>query len=47
MAISAKDKELTAIGISIVAGCKPCPEYYVKAVREAGATDDEIGQASK
>ena len=45
MAISAKEKELTAVGVSIVTGCKPCTEYHVKAVRKAGATDDEIGQA--
>ncbi len=45
MAISLKEKELTAVGISVAAGCKPCTDYHVKAVRKAGAVDDEIGQA--
>jgi len=45
MAISAKEKELIAVGISVVTGCKPCTDYHVKAVREAGASDDEIRQA--
>ncbi len=45
MAISAKEKELTAVGISVATGCKPCTDYHVKAVRKAGAADDEIRQA--
>ena len=45
MAISAREKELTAVGVSIVTGCKPCTEYHEKAVRKAGATNDETGQA--
>lgn len=45
MAISVKEKELIAVGVSVAAGCKPCTDYHVKAVRKAGAVDDEIGQA--
>ena len=40
-----KEKELAAVGISVVSGCKPCTNYHVKAVREAGASDEEIKQA--
>jgi AhpD family alkylhydroperoxidase len=43
--VSTKEKELTAVGISVATDCKPCTDYHVKAVRKAGATDDEIGQA--
>ena len=45
MAISAKEKELSAVGVSVATGCKPCTDYHVKAVRKAGAADDEIEQA--
>jgi AhpD family alkylhydroperoxidase len=45
MAITKKEKELAAIGISIAAGCKPCTDYHMKAVRQAGASDGEIRQA--
>ena len=45
MAITKKEKELAAVGISIAAGCKPCTDYHMKAVRQAGASDGEIRQA--
>jgi AhpD family alkylhydroperoxidase len=45
MAISVKEKELIAVAISVATGCKPCTDYHVKAVRKAGASDDEIRQA--
>ena len=45
MAITVKEKELAAVGISVASGCKPCMNYHVKAVREAGASDEEIKQA--
>jgi AhpD family alkylhydroperoxidase len=45
MAITKKEKELAAVGISIAAGCKPCTDYHMKAVREAGASDEEIRRA--
>ncbi len=45
MAISAKEKELAAVGISVASGCKPCTDFHVKKVREVGASDTEIKQA--
>jgi len=45
MSITKKEKELTAVGISIAAGCKPCTDFHMKAVREAGAGDTEIREA--
>lgn len=45
MAITSKEKELAAVGISIAAGCKPCTDFHVKKVREFGAADAEIKQA--
>lgn len=45
MAISSKEKELAAVGISIAAGCKPCTDFHVRKVRQSGASDEEIRQA--
>lgn len=45
MAITSKEKELAAVGISIAAGCKPCTNFHVNKVRELGASDAEIKQA--
>lgn len=45
MAITLKEKELAAVGIAVAAGCKPCTDFHVKKVREAGASDAEIKQA--
>jgi AhpD family alkylhydroperoxidase len=33
------------VRISIAAGCKPCTDFHVRKVREAGAADAEIKQA--
>lgn len=44
MAITVKQKELVAVGISVATGCKPCTDYHLKAVRKAGASDEEIKQ---
>jgi AhpD family alkylhydroperoxidase len=43
--ITVKEKELSAVGISVAAGCKPCTNYHVKAARKADATDEEIAQS--
>jgi AhpD family alkylhydroperoxidase len=43
--MTAREKELSAVGISVAAGCKPCTNYHVKAAREAGASDKEIARA--
>ena len=45
MAITAKEKELAAVGISVASGCKPCTNYHVKAAYEAGASNQEMKQA--
>ncbi len=45
MTLTAKEKELAAVGISIAAGCRPCTDYHLKAVRKTGATDTEIHHA--
>jgi len=45
MTITLKEKELTAVGISIAAGCKPCTHYHVRKAREADASTVEIKQA--
>lgn len=42
MAWTDKEKELFAVGTSVAAGCKPCTDYHFKAVRTAGASDEEI-----
>ncbi|MBI5083788.1 MAG: carboxymuconolactone decarboxylase family protein [Acidobacteria bacterium] len=41
-ALSRKNKELIALGISIVEKCFPCVEYHVSAALEHGATREEI-----
>jgi AhpD family alkylhydroperoxidase len=45
MALTLKEKELVAVGISVAAGCKPCTNYHVREVRKAEATDQEIRRA--
>ncbi len=45
MTLHPKEKELTAVGISVTTGCKPCTDYHIDAVRKAGATEEEIRQA--
>ena len=45
MAITAREKELVAVGVSVASGCKPCTNYHVKAAREADASDEAIKQA--
>jgi len=45
MPLSAKERELVAVGISLAAGCKTCTNFHFKKVRGAGASDEEIEQA--
>ena len=45
MAITPKEKELAAVGMSVATGCKPCTDFHVKAARKSGASDAEIKQA--
>ncbi len=44
-ALTTVERELAAVGISVASGCRPCTNYHVKAVREAGAAEEEIKQA--
>lgn len=41
-AVSRKQKELTAIAISLVKGCERCISYHVRSAITAGASDEEI-----
>jgi AhpD family alkylhydroperoxidase len=41
-AVSRKQKELTAIAISLVKGCERCISYHVRSAIAAGASDEEI-----
>ena len=45
MAITPKEKELAAVGMSVATGCKPCTDFHVKAARKSGASEAEIKQA--
>ncbi len=45
MAITPKERELIAVGISVAAGCKPCTNYHVKKARIEGADNVEISDA--
>jgi AhpD family alkylhydroperoxidase len=47
MSLTARERELVAVGTSLAAGCKPCTDYHLKKVRKAGASDEEIEQAMK
>lgn len=46
MAMTPKEKELVAIGISVAAGCKPCTDHHVAVARKARASDEAIRQAA-
>lgn len=43
-ALSAKFKELTAIALSIAAGCEPCVKIHTRRALQLGATKDEISE---
>ncbi len=45
MAITPKEKELVAVGISVASGCKPCTDFHINAAHKARASDEEIKQA--
>lgn len=44
-AISAKHKELIALGVAFTTQCPYCIEIHAKRAREAGATEQEISEA--
>lgn len=43
--LSKKEKELIAIGISVVINCESCMEWHIKQVLDDGASEDEILEA--
>ncbi|MHC4141844.1 MAG: carboxymuconolactone decarboxylase family protein [Planctomycetota bacterium] len=43
--MTAREREIAAVEISVAAGCKPCTDHHVGAAAKAGATDDKISQA--
>ena len=42
MQLEQRDKELTAIGASIGANCRPCIEHHIEAARAAGLSEAEL-----
>src|SRR3972149_5729328 len=40
--LSAREREVGAVGAAIGAGCRPCTNYHVRAGLKAGLTEDEI-----
>ncbi len=44
-ALSAKTKELIAIGVTHVTRCPYCIDAHVKAAKKVGASDEEIAEA--
>lgn len=43
--LSARDRELVALGAALASNCVPCIEYHIPQARTAGLTDHEIGEA--
>ena len=44
-ALSRREKELIAIGISVVNGCEPCLEWHIPQALAAGACEDQVVEA--
>jgi AhpD family alkylhydroperoxidase len=42
-ALSLKEKEYVALGMSVVLRCEPCINFHVEALMKAGATREELG----
>jgi len=45
-ALDAKAKKLISLALSVLAKCEPCVDLNAKAAREAGASEEEIGEAA-
>ena len=45
MPLSARDRELVALGAAMGSNCVPCIEYHIPKAREAGLSDSEISEA--
>jgi AhpD family alkylhydroperoxidase len=41
--LGVKEKELVALGMSIILRCEPCINFHVEALMKAGATREELG----
>ena len=44
-ALTTREKELIAVGISIVNSCEPCLEWHVRQALTAGASEDQVVEA--
>jgi AhpD family alkylhydroperoxidase len=44
-ALGKKEKELIAVGISLVTNCESCMEWHIHQALKSGATEDEIMEA--
>lgn len=44
-ALRRREKELIAVGISIVNSCESCLEWHVREALEAGATEEQVVEA--
>lgn len=44
-ALPKKDKELIAIGISVVGNCESCMQWHIRQAARAGATFDQVLEA--
>ena len=45
--LSAREREVVAVGAAIGAGCQPCTRYHVRAGLKAGLSEDEIRLAAE
>ena len=43
--LTARERELTAIGAAVASNCIPCIEYHVPEARKAGLSDTQIEEA--
>ena len=39
MTMTAREREIAAVGISVAAGCKPCTDHHVGEAGKVGASD--------
>lgn len=42
--LSAKNKELMAIALSIAASCEPCVKIHTRRAKKLGATNEEVAE---
>jgi len=40
--LSAREREVVAVGAAVGAGCRPCTQYHVRASLKAGLSEEEI-----